>query len=264
MQTTRLTRHAGRNRAAEAAVTSSVASPSTSQLRLSGNEQFAIDDLQFAIKTCARTNSSRAHRRGLGLVEVVVSALLVGLVVVASMRTVGSVFQMWQVTADQSDGTTLAQFLMTEALQARYEEPDDTPLFGLEGAEAANLRTGWDDVDDYKVWSASPPQANDGTALVGYAGWTRSVVVQKVDALNPATVLSDADPDSGLRRVTVTVTDPLGKQTILTAYRSTSGAVEEAPLVDTTFVTWVGCELQVGGNAAAPSGTNLVNHAVDQ
>lgn len=204
-------------------------------------------------------------RCGLSLIEVVISTLLVGLLVVASLKTVGGVFRTWQVTENEYDGTALAMELMTEVLQARYEEPDDTPQFGRESSEIGGDRAAWDDTDDYDDWSTSPPELKDGTALSQYTGWTRSVIIQKVNAGDPATLRTDISEDKGLRKITVTLTDPQGEQTILVGLRARDGAVEKAPDAETTFVMWVGSNLQVGSSAAAiASGTNITNHATDQ
>jgi Tfp pilus assembly protein PilV len=207
------------------------------------------------------------RRSGLSLIEVIVSTLLVGLVIVASLKTAGAVFRTWQVTENKYDGTALAMELMTEVLQARYEEPIDTPAYGVEGAEVTNSRAAWDDTDDYDDWTASPPQAKDGTALSGYTGWTRSVIVQKVNAGAPGTVRIDNAVDKGLRKITVTLTDPQGQQTILVGLRARDGAMEKKSPTQSPnyYVTWVGSKLQVGSSAAAiASGTNITNHATDQ
>ena len=207
------------------------------------------------------------RRSGLSLIEVIVSTLLVGLVIVASLKTAGAVFQTWQVTKNEYDGTALAMELMTEILQAHYEEPTDTPAYGVEGAEVTNSRAAWDDTDDYDDWTASPPQAKDGTALSGYTGWTRSVIVQKVNAGAPGTVRNDSAVDKGLRKITVTLTDPQGQQTILVGLRARDGVMEKKSPTQSTnyYVTWVGSNLQVGSSTAAiASGTNITNHATDQ
>ena len=209
-------------------------------------------------------NQTRRRRRGLSLAEVAISTLLVGLMVVTSMKAVGGVFRTWQVGGQQVDGAALAQELMTEVLQARYEEPDDTPIFGRETTEAINERANWDDTDDYDDWSASPPEAKDGTALANYSGWTRAVVVEKIDP-SSFSIVADSAADTDLRRITVTVTDPQSRQTTLVVFQSPWGAVEQAPDVDTTFVTWVGIELQLSSvGTTVQSGSNIVNHAVDQ
>jgi len=200
------------------------------------------------------------------MAEVVVSTLLVGLVLVSSMRTIGGVIRTWQVTDEQHDGMALATEMMSEILQARYTDPE-TPFGGmqLDSDENSSPRTDYDDTDDYNGWSASPPETRDGTELTDFNDWTRAVDVQKVDAGDPGSVLSDGAEDEGLRKITVTVTAPDNTQTVLIALRAQLGAMEQAPSVKTTYVVGVGSELQIGaGTTALRAGTNITNHAVDQ
>jgi hypothetical protein len=70
--------------------------------------------------------------------------------------------------------------------------------------------------------------------------------------------------DTGLKRITVTITSPDGNVTQLSAYRYKEGVLEQAPMIDTSAVTWVGAELQLGtGTTPARMGTNLTNHTPD-
>jgi hypothetical protein len=116
----------------------------------------------------------------------------------------------------------------------------------------------FDDVDDYHGWSASPPQTKDGTPLADYAEWTRSVVIDFVDPSNPSAVVGT---DMGLTRITVTLTKGGGVQATLVALRSNVGAFEQEPGGEQTYVSWIGCDLQVGGAAAKqiPLGAALPN-----
>ena len=64
-----------------------------------------------------------------------------------------------------------------------------------------------------------------------------------------------------LKRVTVTTTDPQGKQTTAVGLRARSSSYEELPDVATLYLTGVGVELQVGSDTESrvSSGTNLLN-----
>jgi type II secretory pathway pseudopilin PulG len=208
-----------------------------------------------------RRNRAPQHRRGLSLVEVIVSTALTGLLMVASLKTVGAVIRTWDVTAEQFDATTLAQQMMSEILQQEFEDPDGGG-FGIETGEGTTVRT---DFDDYDEWTATPPVDKDGTAITGYTGWTRYVNVQKVEPSDPTNLRSDSSADKGLRKITVTVTDPSNNQTTMVGFRSDTGAMEQKPDEAATFVTWVGSKLQVGSNSTeVVAGPNLVNHAFDQ
>lgn len=204
--------------------------------------------------------SRRAARAGLSLVEVSISTLLVGLVLISSLKAVGGVIHT-RVVADQvHDGTALARDLMNEILAQHYVEPTQTPAFGREGGEPPSYRSAWDDVDDYNGWSASPPQDRPGWALPGYTGWTRGVTVDYAKLSNPT---ANALSDEGLKRITVTVTAPTGRQTQLTAWRSLWGALEQSPAADTTVQTRIDSQIQVGSGTTLYSGTALQNHARD-
>jgi MSHA pilin protein MshD len=211
-----------------------------------------------------------ARRRGLSLPEVLISTVLVGVMLVAAMKTVGAVFRTRQVNAQLGDGEALAHQLMTEILQATYEDPEETSVpigdpsnpLGIESGESGTTRADFDDVDDYEAWNGEPPVDKGGTALAGYELFKRTVNVYRVD---PDTLQSNPNMETGLKLIQVTTIEPSGRQIVLWTLRSRFGAVEQPPSVDTTFVTWLGGTLRSGGNPTAVfEATNLVNHAEDQ
>ena len=95
------------------------------------------------------------RRRGFSLVEVVVSSLLVGLVLVGAMDCLGAVIRGRMSTSDSGRGEQFAQELMTEILSQNYQEPVDTPTFGRESSESGGSRPDWDDVDGFRSRSAT-------------------------------------------------------------------------------------------------------------
>ena len=147
---------------------------------------------------------------------------------------------------------------MTEVLQTCYREPTDKPKFGWEGGEKSRSRSAWDDVDDYHKWSASPPETKDGTAIAGADGWTRQVTVEYVRLADPS---QTSGSDEGLKRITVTAIGPTGERTTLQALRGQAGIYDQQPDTRTTYVGWVGVELEIGQAPAGriSSGTNLLN-----
>lgn len=149
--------------------------------------------------------SSGGCRRALTLVESVVSIAIVGVMLVAALNTVGASQVTQKKMGERSRAMLLAQDLMAEILQQAYEDPDlASGSFGLTVAEITDgNRSLWNDVDDYNGWSASPPQQKDGTELSDFAGWRRSVSVGWVDPSNIGTELLS---DTGIKRITVTVT----------------------------------------------------------
>jgi type II secretory pathway pseudopilin PulG len=144
-------------------------------------------------------------RRALTLVEAVVSIAIVGVMLVAALNTVGASLATQKKMGDRSRAMLLAQDLMSEVVQQHYEDPALSPGgFGLGVDKIGDGSRGlWDDVDDYDGWSASPPQEKDGTVLTGFEGWRRSVAVDWVDSADVATKLGS---DTGVKRITVTVT----------------------------------------------------------
>ena len=136
------------------------------------------------------------------MVEVAVSSLLVGLVLVGAMNCLGAVIRGHMSTGNSGRGEQLAQELMIEILSQSYEEPADTPLFGRESSESGGSRSDWDDVDDYDGWSASPPEYRDENLIFNASGWQRDVTVELIDPADPATV---SGTDQGLKRITITI-----------------------------------------------------------
>ncbi|WP_146588117.1 hypothetical protein [Posidoniimonas polymericola] len=197
------------------------------------------------------------RRAGISLAEVVVSIPLVGLVMVGAMNATGSVLRTWSQARESYQGHSLGEQLMAEVLQQAYEDPDDPPTFGVETGEPVAVRTAWDDVDDYYNLSQSPPRTRAGAAISGYTGWTQQCSVVYATLADPTQASAT---DAGLKRITVTVTDPAGRATVLTAYRSRWGAGEQPPAVDTTVQGYVSHDLTAGGGTLR-GGASLFNHA---
>jgi Tfp pilus assembly protein PilV len=137
----------------------------------------------------------RTRRTGLSLFEVVVSAALVGLVLIGAMDCLGAMIRGRMGISHQARGPQLAHQLMTEILNTAYKD-------GPESGEAGVDRQAFDDVDDFHGWSANPPQQRDGTPVSNSSGWQRDVTVEWVQSDNAKqVVVSDQD----LKRITVTV-----------------------------------------------------------
>lgn len=141
------------------------------------------------------------RRRGLTIIEVVISTMIVGLMLVSAMNCVGQVIRGRLQTADVARAKALAQQLMTEVLRDAYKDAV-APVFGPETGEITGNRSAFDDVDDYNDWTASPPKDRAGTSIPNLSGWQRSVTVEFVVPTAPATV---SGTDQGVKRITVTV-----------------------------------------------------------
>jgi len=149
-----------------------------------------------------RICQNRRFRRGISLIEVTISTLLVGLVLVASLRSLGHVIGSRGATSSESRAIALAEQLTSEILDQDYEDAGGSPVFGRESGESGGDRADFDDVDDYDGWSATPPEDRSGTALPNSTNWEREVTVEFVETNDPGTV---SVTDQGTKRVTVTV-----------------------------------------------------------
>jgi len=205
------------------------------------------------------SHSQRTNRRGLSLVEVAVSSLLVGTVVVGSLEMLGASVRTQTFCRDVTVGPVLADALLAEIMSMPYEDPEDTDgSIGRESGESGGDRNTWDDVDDYNGWTQNPPQLKDGTVLSEFANWQRASTVTWATR-------TDGNVwglyDSGLKRIIVTVTSPTGISFKRFGLRSQDGSLEQAPATDRIVVTQIETTLSVGTPATtAHSATNLLNH----
>jgi hypothetical protein len=198
-----------------------------------------------------------APPRGLTLIEAVVSMALVALLILAGLGAVGATARVRQ-TGRSEPGTDLAHRLITEIVQSCYEEPEIEPVFGREFESSVN-RDGWDDVDDYDGWTASPPQAKDGTVMVEFTGWTHAA---RVTLVHPKT-LAPVGADMGLKLITVTVGGPSGEAVESVALRSANGVYDQPYALDSTVLTWISVDVRAtGGGSEVAGATNLLNPIV--
>ena len=145
----------------------------------------------------------RNSRRGFSLVEVAVSLLLVGFLLVVSLNSAGTSYRDQYRISERVTAQFLANGLIWEILAQDYMEPGLTSsALGRESGESGGARTNYDDVDDYDGWATSPPQNKDGTAMAGYAGWLQTVAVVWV---NPDNIQSVSAVETGVKRLTVTI-----------------------------------------------------------
>ena len=204
----------------------------------------------------ASTTGRRVRPRALTIVEVAVSAVIVAVLLVASLQTLGAAARARVVQAGQVQGPALARMLMAEIRTMRYadEAVPDGPL-GLEDGEFNGKdRTTFDDVDDYNGLSETAPKTPDGAALSGAGTWRRDTKVEWVFPDRPGVV---ATSETGLKRITVSVSGP-GGTTTLVALRSRYDSYEQLPAVRTTYVSGVGVDLKTGA-ARIYSGTIIAN-----
>lgn len=145
----------------------------------------------------------RRSRRGFTLAETIVSAVLIGTLLVAAMRTFSSSLHSQRLMSERAKAAWLADALIGEIHPQSYMEPGASSSAVMrEDGESPNSRAAYDDVDDYHGWTDSPPQNKDGTTIPNLAGWQRSVTVEWVTLADLGVV---ADTETGVKKVTVTV-----------------------------------------------------------
>jgi prepilin-type N-terminal cleavage/methylation domain-containing protein len=176
--------------------------------------------------------------RGFTLVEATLSVAIVGILLVASTGTFGSIARSRKQQVESRMAYLLAQQLMTEIMQCYFQQQGSNPTFG---PVAGQTRSAFTYVDAYNGYSASPPTSQAGAVLTGYSGWSENVSVAFVSPNNPATVSAGS---TSLKQITVTVTAPSGKNYALVGLRSQFGAYELAPTVQTNYITGVAVSLQ--------------------
>jgi len=210
-------------------------------------------------------HTNTTARRGITLIEVTVSTLLVGLVMVSALACAGAATQSWNTTADFADGTALALELRGEITAQYYQDPAPGPVFGPETGETStpSVRTNFDDVDDYLDLNDTPPKVSKRHAT------------QPIQRLATNGRRSKAEHEQ-LRRVARsdgghwTQSDhcdggiSVGENDPLKTYRSSIGGGLKTQGVAQTLVTWGGFDMQTGNTAQMSSGAALNNHAADQ
>lgn len=159
------------------------------------------------------------------MVETLLCVVLVGGLLVVALDTAGSSVVAQQRTGHRARGRLLAQELMSEILVTPYEDPDQVPVWGLEGAENTGVRSAFDDVDDYADWSTRPPEDKSGNPHTGLSLWERSVRVNLVD---PDDLNQPTGANLGVKRIIVTVTFNDAEVASLIAVRTNRGTISEA------------------------------------
>jgi Tfp pilus assembly protein PilV len=143
-----------------------------------------------------------AQRSGISLIEVSLSSLLTGILLLAALQAVGQSALSQNSTALRAQGDALAQGLLAEILARAYRDPDGSVTLGLDAGEALP-RTNYDDVDDYGGYTEAALMSRAGATLSDPGGWQRLVQVEWVDA---ATATSVSGVETGAKRITVIAT----------------------------------------------------------
>lgn len=159
---------------------------------------------------CAsRSGHHRAMRSGFSLLEAVVATLLVGLLVVGSLRSLGAALQTHAVVQQEIRATMLAEQLLTEISAMPWFDPDGVASARTIGRDLNDplqptARAQLDDMDDFHLWTETPPTTVTGVPLPGGDRLTRQVSIFNLSAADARTRVA-ADVNTGLREIVVTV-----------------------------------------------------------
>ena len=161
----------------------------------------------------------RTSRCAFAVIESVISALIVGLMVAASIQLVGASRSAQAFSADRVRAHQLAALLMAEITEKRYSDPGSAADAIGPGADEGAGRSVYDDVDDYHNFSESPPRNPDGAAIPGCDGWTRTVRIAWVGSSDPA---ATSLTTTGIKRITVTVSEGSRKLAEIVSLRTSA------------------------------------------
>lgn len=159
-------------------------------------------------------------RRGLTLVEAIISLLVIALMAAAGLGAAGQAARTRRITEDRARGQALAATLLAEIMSKPYREIGSTSL-GLDAGESGASRATFDDADDYKGYTQSPPTTSDATPLASPA-WAWSVSLEWVGSSD----IRGVPGELGQKLITVTVTRD--GRTVGSAFGIRSRFLEEA------------------------------------
>ena len=208
--------------------------------------------LSSSMQTC--------RRAGFSLLEVVISALLIGVLIVPALSVFGSITRSYALRGHQATADSLAQDLLSEIVQLRFDDPDPiTRTFGPEDAEST--RADFNDVDDYANLLEEPPTHRDGTDLDRVDDFTRSVTIEFVNVDDPAQVESN---ETELKRIRVQVDSPrLSSPVTLFALRARTSPQDTDPTRAKTVTRRVDLQLSTGELPVLQTGMNLLNESIE-
>lgn len=166
------------------------------------------------------------QRRGISLVEVTVSMVIVSILSMGVIQMLGIAAQTRALSSDRIRGQQLANQLLAEIQSVHWADPvAGLTSFGVRSDEYDGVtRLAYNDIDDYHGWEQDPPRDRDGTPLSGFENWQRSVQVTY------ATVSGSAVATSGTftRAKMITVTVSKSGRTVATATAVRSVEFDEA------------------------------------
>jgi MSHA pilin protein MshD len=200
-------------------------------------------------------------RPAFGTPEVLMALAITGILIVAALQSVSMIYRTRTAMIDRLTGPGLARELMAEIMSMPYDDPDGAGLLGLDLSELLGNRSTYDDVDDYNGYSANNAENKSGVALTGYTGWRQQTAVAWVTLADPT---ATSGSETGVKRITVTITSPGGDQTQLVAYRSRYGALEQNQPIANRVISQLDAELRTGASTRSQrTAAAITNPALD-
>lgn len=210
------------------------------------------------------------HPRAFSLIEAAISTILVATMFAAGMAAAGAAARDRTVQREMRASSQLARLLMSEITAQRYADPAPNTIAPSAGISTVD-RSNWTHIDDYHGLRETTITDRAGTRIRDGSGYAWQVSVAYIPVSNPAaatgasgglvggllgavggtvstlldTTLNSAT-DTGLKKITVTVTAPSGKSTVLTALRCSAGPVDRT---STGFRDFASINLTVGDDA---------------
>ena len=157
-----------------------------------------------------RQSTQRAHRAAFTIAETALATLIVGLMVVGSLKSLSASFQTHKFSENRVRALFLAEQLLIELSCLSWFDPNTPASAGTIGKDTGDTATvirrdQLDDMDDFHNWTEQP-KSRSGVALTGVSTLIRTVTVENISATDP-TVAVAGNVNTGIRRMTVIVTE---------------------------------------------------------
>ena len=142
------------------------------------------------------------------IAETALATLVVGLLVVGSLKSLSASFQTHKFSENRVRALFLAEQLLIELSSLSWfdpNKPSSATTIGKDTGDTATVtrRDQLDDMDDFHNWSEQP-KSRSGIALTGASALTRTVTVENISATDP-TVAVAGNINTGIRRITIIV-----------------------------------------------------------
>lgn len=157
-----------------------------------------------------RRSTQHVYRSAFTIAETALATLIVGLLVVGSLKSLSASFQTHKFSENRVRALFLAEQLLIELSSLSWFDPDKPTSASTIGKDTGDTTTvtrrdQLDDMDDFHNWSEQP-KSRSGVALTGTSTLIRTVTVENISASDP-TVAVAGNVNTGVRRLTVIVTE---------------------------------------------------------